>query len=116
MSLGAYDTSVFPDGSDWSYARFLVQRVFDTGFRLGRQQQMLWGAFDSVHRCAQFDFTMKIPMEYLARTVEIALTNNMAHDGAGFVLSPACWAQAAEEESNFVAALEELRIIFVDDA
>ena len=88
---------------------------------MGRQQQVLWGAFGSVHRRAQFDFTTKIPMEYLARTVEIALTNNMEHDGAGFVLSPACWAAAAaaaaaEEESNFVAALEELRIIFVDNA
>ncbi|MEZ0606332.1 hypothetical protein ACAX43_30025 [Paraburkholderia sp. IW21] len=115
MSLGAYDTSVFPDGSDWPYTRFFLQRAFDTGFRLGKQQQTVWKAFEAAHCRARFDFTMEIPMEYLARTVEIALTDNMEHDGAGFALSPACWARAVEE-SNFVAALEALRIIFVDDA
>jgi hypothetical protein len=55
-----------------------------------------------------------IPLEYLTRTVEIALTDNTQHDDAGFALSAACWSQAVEE-SNFVAALEELRIIFVDE-
>ena len=54
-------------------------------------------------------------MEYLARSVEIALTRNMEHDSAGFELSRACWDEAVEE-SSFIAALEALRIIFVDEA
>jgi hypothetical protein len=58
---------------------------------------------------------MEIPMEYLARSVEIALTRNMEHDSVRFELSRACWDEAVEE-SNFVAALEALRIIFVDEA
>lgn len=53
-------------------------------------------------------------MEYVARTVEIALVENMNHDVSGFALSPALWAQAVEE-SDYVAALEDLRIVFVDD-
>ncbi|AJZ56654.1 hypothetical protein OI25_7157 [Paraburkholderia fungorum] len=53
-------------------------------------------------------------MEYVARTVEIALNDNMNHDASDFALSPASWAQAVAE-SNYVAALEDLRIIFVDD-
>lgn len=115
MPLGAYDTSIFPEGSEWSYTRLFLQRAFDAGFRLGKQHQMLWDAFDAAHRRARFDFMLEIPTEYLARAIEIALTDNMQHDGADFALSPACWAQAVEE-SNFVAALEELRIIFVDEA
>ncbi|WP_208459252.1 hypothetical protein [Paraburkholderia phenoliruptrix] len=50
----------------------------------------------------------------MARTVEIALNDNMNHDASDFALSPASWAQAVAE-SNYVAALEDLRIIFVDD-
>lgn len=114
MSLGAYDTSTFPDGSEWPYTRFFLQRAFDTGFRLGKQHQALWDAFDAAHRRARFDFTMEVPMEYVARTVEIALVENMNHDVSGFALSPALWAQAVEE-SDYVAALEDLRIVFVDD-
>ncbi|MBT2792883.1 AAA family ATPase [Paraburkholderia strydomiana] len=115
MSLGAYDTSTFPYRSEWPYTRFFLQRAFDTGYRLGKQHRVLWEAFDAAHRRARFDFTMEIPAEYLARTVEIALTDNMQHDAADFALSQASWSQAVEE-SNFVAALEELRIIFVDEA
>ncbi|WP_176317566.1 ATP-binding protein [Burkholderia vietnamiensis] len=115
MPLGAYDSSVFPEGSGWNYTRFFLQRAFDHGFRLGEQHELLWEAFDAAHRCARFDFPMEIPMEYLARAIEIALTDNMEHDAPGFALSAACWGQAVDE-SNFVAALEELRIVFVDEA
>jgi hypothetical protein len=114
MSLAAYDTSTFPDGSDWPYTRYFLQRAFDTGFRLERQHLALWDAFDAAHRRARFDFTMEVPMEYVARTVEIALVENMNHDAMDFALSPALWAQAVDE-SNYVAALEDLRIVFVDD-
>ncbi len=53
-------------------------------------------------------------MEYVARNIEIALNDNMKHDASDCALSPASWAQAVDE-SNYVAALEDLRIIFVDD-
>ncbi|MFP3647464.1 AAA family ATPase [Paraburkholderia sp. SIMBA_054] len=114
MSLAAYDTSTFPDGSDWPYTRYFLQRAFDTGFRLEKQHLALWDAFDAAHRRARFDFKMEVPMEYVARTIEIALVENMNHDAMDFALSPALWAQAVDE-SNYVAALEDLRIVFVDD-
>lgn len=53
-------------------------------------------------------------MEYVARTIEIALVENMNRDAMDFGLSPALWAQAVDE-SNYVAALEDLRIVFIDD-
>lgn len=53
-------------------------------------------------------------MEYLARCVEVALTSNTEHDSSQFELSRACWDEAVGE-SSFVAALEALRIIFVDE-
>ncbi|MFM0082803.1 hypothetical protein P0D72_28620 [Paraburkholderia sediminicola] len=114
MSLSTYDESVFPEGSDWTFTRFFFQRAYDAGFRLGQQHERVWDAFSQVHRQARFDFTMEIPMEYVARTIEIALVENMSHDASDFALSPASWAQAVDE-SNYVAALEDLRIIFVDD-
>ncbi|MFM0617469.1 ATP-binding protein [Paraburkholderia nemoris] len=114
VSLSAYDESVFPEGSDWTFTRFFFQRAYDAGFRLGQQNELVWNAFSQVHRQARFDFTMEIPMEYAARAVEIALGENMKHDAPGFELSPALWALAVEE-SDYVAALEDLRIVFVDD-
>ena len=96
------------------YALFL-QRAFDTGFRLGGQHQIIWESFEAAHRLARFDFPMDIPMEYLARSVEIALTRYMEHDGPRFQLGRACWDEAVAE-SSFVAALEALRIIFIDEA
>jgi hypothetical protein len=115
MSLAAYDSSVFPEDSGWTYTRFFLQRAFDTGFRLGGQQQIIWESFEKAHRLARFDFPMDIPMEYLARSVEIALTRYMEHDGPRFELGRSCWDEAVAE-SSFVAALEALRIIFVDEA
>ena len=53
-------------------------------------------------------------MEYLARAVEIALGENIEHDASGFVLSRALWDRAVRE-SDYVAALDDLRIVFVDD-
>lgn len=114
VSLSAYDESVFPDGSDRTFTRFFLQRAYDAGFRLGRQNELVWDAFSQVHRQARFDFTMEIPMEFVARAVEIALGENMKDDASGFVLSPPSWAQAVEE-SDYIAALEDLRIVFVDD-
>ncbi|WP_208648182.1 ATP-binding protein [Paraburkholderia caledonica] len=114
VSLSAYDESVFPDGSDWTFTRFFLQRAYDAGFRLGRQNELLWDAFSQVHRQARFDFTMEIPMEFVARAVEIALGENMKDDASGFVVSPALWALAVEE-SDYITALEDLRIVFVDD-
>jgi hypothetical protein len=115
VPLGAYDESVFPEESDWTFTRFFFQRAYDAGFRLAGQSQLLWEAFSQAHRRARFDFAMELPMEYVARAVEIALMENMNHDASDFALSPALWAQAVDE-SDYVAALEGLRIVFVDDA
>ncbi|WP_429560104.1 ATP-binding protein [Paraburkholderia youngii] len=115
MPLDAYDRSAFPEDSDWTYTRFFLPRAFDAGFRLGDQMQVVWNTFEAVHRLGRFDFPLEIPMEYLARSVELALSTNMEHDGSCFALSGACWEQAIAE-SNFVAALQALRIIFVDQA
>ncbi|OAJ55310.1 hypothetical protein A6V37_33045 [Paraburkholderia ginsengiterrae] len=114
VSLCAYDESIFPEGSDWTFTRFFLQRAYDAGFRLGKHSELVWDVFSEAHRHARFDFTMEIPMEYLARAVEIALGENIEHDASGFVLSRALWAHAVRE-SDYVAALDDLRIVFVDD-
>ncbi|PRX24013.1 AAA domain-containing protein [Paraburkholderia sp. BL18I3N2] len=113
VSLSAYDESVFPEGSDWTFTRFFLQHAYDSGFRLGHQSELVWEAFGQAHRNARFDFTMELPMEYVARAVEIVLGDNLEHDAPGFALSPALWALAVEE-SDYAAALEDLRIVFVD--
>lgn len=53
-------------------------------------------------------------MEFVARAVEFALGENMLHDAPDFALSPALWARAVDE-LDYIAALEDLRIVFVDD-
>jgi hypothetical protein len=114
VSLAAYDESLFPEQSDWTFTRFFLQRAYDAGFRLAGQTELVWDAFGQAHRRARFEFAMEIPMEYVARAIEIALEQNMGRDAPDFALSPALWAQAVDE-SDYVAALEDLRIVFVDD-
>jgi hypothetical protein len=114
VSLSAYDESVFPEGSDWTFTRFFFQRAYDAGFRLGRQNELVWEAFGDAHRHARFDFAMELPMEFVARAVEIVLGENAKEDASGSAPSQALWALAVEE-SDYIAALKDLRIVFVDD-
>ncbi|MCX4159286.1 MULTISPECIES: ATP-binding protein [Paraburkholderia] len=67
VSLSAYDDSVFPEGSNWTFTRFFFQRAYDAGFRFGRQNELVWDAFSQVHRQGRFDLTIEIPMEFVAR-------------------------------------------------
>lgn len=115
MTLAAYDTSVYPEGTDWSYTRFFAPHGYRAGFRLSAEQERLWNAFETAHRKARFDFPVEIPMEYLARAIESALIENMTRDDfVPFKPSSDHW-DTAVEQSNFVAALEQIRIVFVDE-
>jgi hypothetical protein len=112
--LAGYDDACFPAQSDWPYTRFFLPAAYSTGFRLVDQAATLWSIFLEAHREARFEYALEIPMQYFARSVEIALLENAEHDDYNFVLTAAMWSHAVAE-SNFVSAQEELRIVMTEE-
>ena len=78
------------------------------------QAAALWSAFTEAHNSANFEYALEVPMQYFARTVEIALQENSELDDASFVLTPTMWRHAVNE-CNFVSAQEELRMVMVEE-
>ncbi|WEN42513.1 hypothetical protein CKCBHOJB_02108 [Thauera sp. GDN1] len=111
--LAGYDEACYPFSSDWTYTRFFFPYAFSDGLRLVDQTEALWDAFDAAHSEARFDFCLEIPMQYLARTVEIAFIEYAASDAADFRFSRAIWDNCVEE-SNYVSAQEELKLVMGD--
>ncbi len=101
--LAGYDVACFPEGSGWTYTQFFLPAAYSSGFRLVKYASMLWSAFSEAHLAARFAFTLEVPMQYFARSVEIVLLENFEGDDHDFTLTPEMWKRAIAE-SNFVAA------------
>lgn len=112
--LAGYDEACFPVNSEWSYTRFFLPAAYSTGFRLVNQAAVLWDTFKTAHDAAGFSYDLQIPMQYFARSVEIALGESAAQDDYHFSIPLLTW-QLAIKECNFVAAQEELRMVMTDD-
>ncbi|ABR91923.1 Uncharacterized conserved protein [Janthinobacterium sp. Marseille] len=112
--LAGFDHAFFPESSKWSYTRYFLPAAFGDGLRLMDQAAMLWRTFQEAHEEARFDYELEIPMQYFARSVEIALLESMDNDSYDFRFSPAIW-HAAVAESNFISAQEELRLVMGDE-
>lgn len=112
--LAGYDVAKFPERSDWCYTRFFLPAAYSNGLRLVDYAAMLWEAFLEAHKNARFQFNLEVPMQYFARSVEIALIENFEEDDYDFVLTPDMWKKAVAE-SNFVAAQEALRDVIRDE-
>lgn len=112
--LGGYDMAHFPESSKWSYTRYFLPAAHSDGVRLVSQATPLWIAFQEAHEEAAFNYQLEVPMQYLARTVEIALMNSMEFDAYDFRFTPAIWQQSIQE-ANFIASQEELRLVMGDE-
>ena len=112
--LAGYDDACYPENSDWPYTRFFLPAAYSTGFRLVNQAAILWAVFLAAHKAARFEHALEIPMQYFARSVEIALLENADLDDYNFALTPEMWRNAVAE-SNFVSAEEELRIVMREE-
>jgi hypothetical protein len=112
--LAGYDETYYPERSDWSYTRYFLPAAYSTGFRLVNQAAALWNAFLDAHKQARFEYALEVPMQYFARTVEIALIENVENDDYNFTFTPEVWKNAVAE-CNFVMAQEELRTVMIDD-
>lgn len=112
--LAGYDEACFPESTKWSYTRFFMPSAWSDGMRLVDQAAALWSSFEQVHEEARFDYALEVPMQYFARSVEIALLENTSKDSHDFRFTPALW-KVAVDESNFVSAQEELRLVMTDE-
>jgi len=114
ICLQGYDESTFPENSEWCYTRFFFPEAYASGFRILQQTENLWGEFEEVHNKACFGTKIEIPMQYVARTVELFMLENMEHDSEKFHGTKSLWAQAIKE-SHFIDAQEELRLIIEEE-
>lgn len=101
--LAGYDAACYPEASDWPYTRFFFPNAYDDGLRMVDQPAAIWNAFEEAHSAARFDFSLEIPMQYLARTVEIAFLEHTENDTPTFRFSPEIWS-ASVNESSYVSA------------
>lgn len=106
--LQGYDESCYPVESEWSYTRFFLPQAHLHGLRLVNYAQVLWEIFEEVHESARMGAVTEIPMHYFARTLEIALLENMEHDSPDFSLTPVAWREAVAA-SCFLQSQIELR-------
>lgn len=113
--LAGFDCAFFPESSEWSYTRYFLPLAFGDGLRLVDQATALWHAFLEAYEEARFDYELEIPMQYFARSVEIALMENMDSDSMDFRFSPEIW-RSAVTESNFISAQEELRLVMGEES
>lgn len=112
--LAGYDEACFPENSDWCYTRFFLPAAYSNGFRLVNCATAFWNAFSEAHKAARFAFTLEVPMQYFARSVEIALLENYENDDYKFVITPEIW-KSAVFESNFIAAQSALSGAIMDE-
>lgn len=112
--LAGYDAACFPESTDWTYTRFFFPQAYDDGLRLVDQAAALWDSFERAHNEARFGYGLDIPMQYLARSVEIAFVEHSEYDSPEFRFSPKIW-NASVQESNFISAQEELRLVMSED-
>lgn len=104
--LSGYDTSCFPEDSDWTFTRFYFPIAYAAGFRLLDQTQMLWNVFLEAQDRSGYRANIEIPMQYFSGTIEYIFTEYNEHDGPDFGVSAQMW-KAAVDETSFVKALEE---------
>jgi hypothetical protein len=95
--LMAYDRTYFPIDSDWSYTRFCLPDHWAEGYRCVQDTEVIWNAFEAVHREISRGRELEIPMTYFSRAVEIALLYDCIDaDGKESKLTSARWALAVE--------------------
>jgi AAA domain len=114
MTLGGYDNSVFPPGTNWTFTRYFLRDAFDAELRLANEAQRLWDTFEEAFRLARFESTLELPMQNLTRAVEVALLDSMEFDDHDFHLTPAVWTEAVAV-SGFIGDLQRLRMVVSDD-
>lgn len=107
--LKGYDTSQFPQGSDWSFTRFFLPKAWSHGYRLEFAAPELWLTFTAVHESLELPAgDMEIPMTYFARAVEYLLTEVApGADDFDFKFTEQHWSEAVDYV-KFATAQEEL--------
>lgn len=100
--LAGYDHMGLPEYSDWCHTRFFFPTAYDNGFRLADSASMLRDVFLEVHK-EFFNSSLDVPMQYFARSVEIALLENYERDEQQFTITPTMW-KSAVVQSNFIEA------------
>jgi|SRR5882672_4118651 len=102
--LKGYDEeSEYPVGSGWSFTRYYFPAAFQSGFRLGQFQDLVWESFKETKEQFGLPGALEIPMYYFCRTVEAVLTEFASLEEDHPLLSRQTWKQAVID-SGFVEA------------
>jgi len=97
--LHGYDQTAYPEGSQWSFTRFYVPQAFEAGYRLTKDADALWRAFETAHHKANLPGQLEIPMESFARAVEIVLKDSELRDDRGYTPEVVLWDHAVRHSA-----------------
>lgn len=106
--LAGYDEARFPRNANNPYTQLFLPAAYDNGFRMINQATEIWAAFMDVHEAVRCEFALEIPIQFIARSVEIALFEHADHDAHNFVMEAHIWRNVIAK-SNF-AVHEEWRM------
>jgi hypothetical protein len=97
--LHGYDQTAYPEGGQWSFTRFYVPQAFEAGYRLTKDADALWRAFETAHHKANLPGQLEIPMESFARAVEIVLKDSELRDDRGYTPEVVLWDHAVRHSA-----------------
>jgi hypothetical protein len=93
--LEGYDElSAYPKGSKCSYARYFFPEIYQAGWRLAHEAQILWQAFDMIHKEFRIVGTLEVPLQYIFHTINNGLCSNSCKDFSFAGFSLALWKQS----------------------
>jgi hypothetical protein len=106
--LRGYDTSIYPIDSDWTFTQFFLPQAWYSGLRLSNHAHEIWNEFERIHEEGGYPTALEVPMTYLARTIEIILTD-LCVDSLELKITPNLIKEAIKR-SRFAASEDELLI------
>lgn len=92
--MTGYDHTSFPRARDWSFTRFYINQSVASGYQLHQDAPLLLNAFEVLHHKHGLLGELEIPMDSLARAVEIVLKESEMRDAPGYRPDPALWSLA----------------------
>ena len=109
--LSGYGQTVFPRGTDWTFARFYLPQAVASGYRLIDDAQILWEAFTAIHNKAGFAHALEIPMESFTRAVEFVLIESERFDATNYRPSTDLWNMAVRNCGYVQARVATSRLV-----
>jgi hypothetical protein len=97
--LESFDTTVYPEDSNWQFTRFYFPQAYERGWRLWHEAQTAWSIFQQM-ACVEVD-ELEIEMPYIQTAIFNLLEAAYAHGSGALPPDIEAW-KAAVLHSGFI--------------